>query len=159
MVEIQSKEAIDQISEDLKVQPALKIPRKLAEQIQLTYNINPERQIKVIADVESDGTSKTLHTTDSTKDTYIVGATISVSKDAVHDGIFTSLNATPKFQSATNLMSLRYEPLTAGEHMLHINFPLPILLERGTTIRILNNTATASIDAGVTIFYYEVDPQ
>lgn len=160
MVDIQAKEVIDKISEDLKIQPALQIPRAIGDKIQLVYGVNPERLVQAISDVASDSTAGTILTTHATKDTFLVGIDLSVSKDIVSDSIFTDVRGFPfGLTTAVNLISLRYEPLTAGAHHKNIAFTKPILLARNTTLRIVNNTATASIDASATVFLYEVDRQ
>ena len=158
-MDIQSKEVIDKISRDLKVQPSLQIPRGLAKQIELSYNVNPEREIEFVNSSIADGTAVTIKTTSTTKDTFIIGATMTISKDVVNSSIFTGINATAFGKNERLLFTIRYEPLTAGSVTESIFFPIPIKLAPGTIIQMTNTNGTASIDSTATIFIYEVDRQ
>lgn len=159
MVDIQSKEVIDKISEDLKVQPAMQIPRALAEKIELVYVVNPERLVKIKGATASDATTATIITTSTTKDTFLIGAGIAVAKDVNSNSLISSIVATPSQSDAQTTLMIRYEPTTAGQFKQYISFPIPIKLERGTTVTITNTSATASIDTTGIIYFYEVDPQ
>ena len=158
-MDIQAKEVIDKISEDLKVQPSLSIPRALSKEIQLSYNVNPERDIKAVNGTASDSTGVTIFTTHATKRTFMIGMNLSVAKDAISTSISSAIEG--KFMSGppnTNLFLIRYEPLTAGQFAENITFPIPIELEKGVLIRVTNTTAVGSIDTTAIIYFYEVDP-
>ena len=160
MVDIQAKEVIDKISEDLKVQPAMAIPRELAKQIQLIYNVNPVRNVQIATGTASDATSGIIHTTSAVKDTFLIAANISVAKDVVNTSLETFLVATAAASNlGLQLMRLKYEPVTAGQFSMSQSFPIPIKLRRSTTITIENTTAIASIDAAASILFFETDPQ
>ena len=160
MVDIQSKEVIDKISEDLKVQPALQIPRELAKQIQLIYSVNPERIVKFTHVSVSDSTGGAILMTNATKNTYLVGLQLSTTKDVVATSIFTSITGTPRDGVVKNLFTLRYEPLTAISNISEaINFAQPILLEKGTSVTLTHTTAVGSIDSTATAYFFETDPQ
>lgn len=158
MVDIQSKEVIDKISEELKVQPSMQIPRELAKQIQLIYNINPERKIQIKVADASDSTFANIMTTHAKKRTFLIGVYLTVSKDVLNDSLFSSITVIPKKGAQVTIISIRYEPLTAGQFTESIMFPVPIELEKSSGIGISNTTATASIDTGGRIFFYEEDP-
>lgn len=160
MVEIQSKEVIDKISDELKVQPALEIPRTLAKDIQLVYGINPPREIKLISTAVSDG-SATIHTTHATKRTFITGAYVSTSKDVLAPSLATSLTLFPLGMStAQNLLVLRYEPLTVASHLVASkDYVEPIELAKASAITLTHTSATGSIDTAVILTFYETDPQ
>jgi len=161
MVEIQSKEVIDKISDELKIQPALQIPRELGKNIQLTYDLNSGRNPKVSAlgATVSDGTTATIHTTDLNKRTFMVGCSIAMSKDVVATSVHTSIVATVKDLTQQSFLRVRYEPVTAGQFNDNIVFDFPIELEPGTTVTITNTTAIASIDSTGILYFYETDPQ
>lgn len=159
MVDIQSKEVIDKISEELKVQPALEIPRAIADKIRLAYIINPEHMLQTAAGLSTDALSETIHTTHATKDTFLVGISFSVAQDASSDSVQTDVRGTPEGKASSFFLSVRTEPSTAGEHNKSIIFPTPFKLEKGSIISINNSTNTASIDAHGLIYFYEVDPQ
>lgn len=159
MVDIQSKEVIDKLSRDLKVQPAMQLPRELGKQIVPVFNVNPERLIKMAGATASDATSATVMTTSLVKDTFVVGAQLTVAKDVVSPATFSSLKFLPFGDSVKSVMFIRYEPLTAGQFLDSIEFTRPLKLERGTVVTVENNSGTASIDASGLIYFYEVDPQ
>lgn len=160
MVEIQSKEVIDQISDDLKVQPALQIPRKLGNQIDLSYNVNPLPDMQVRSAAFADSTSGTIHTAHATKETWVVGGILTVSKDAANDAIQSELEITPHNSGQKELIIMRYEPSTAASNLNQVVIlPYPIKVKKSSVIQITNNTATASIDTSGVVFFYETDPQ
>ena len=114
-LEIQSKEVIDKISEDLKVQPAQKIPRKLSKDIQLSYDCNPLPEMQFKNLVISDSTSGIIHTTHATKRTFLVGIHLSVSKDANSTSNKSTVIGYGKGKAVSTLISIRTEPTTAGQ--------------------------------------------
>jgi len=159
MVDIQAKEIIDKIFEELKIQPALKLPTKIGDKINLVYSVNPQRDMQVkSAQAVDTAVAGGIHTTSLVKDTYFVGGFLSVSKDVVSNSILTELIVTPKGKAATSFIRLRYEPLTAGDFQHSIILPHPILLERGSAVQIQHNSGTASIDGTGIAYFYEVDP-
>jgi len=160
MVDIQSKEVIDKISDDLKVQPSLQIPRELAKQIQLVYNVNPEREIKIASVTASDSTAVAIMTTSATKNTFLIGASLSTAKDVVSTSLFSAIRGHVFGQAATAILfAQRYEPVTAGAHSLTINFSKPIKLERASVVSVSNSTNVASIDTTGIVYFFETDPQ
>ena len=133
MVNIQSKEVIDKIADELKVQPDAEIPHELAKLIQLVYNVNPVRLIKAANLDVSDVTAGTLITTSSTKDTFLVSAAISVSKDVVNTSIFSAIDCVPLGDARRQVLIVNYEPTTAASNInAVITFPFPIKLDRGS---------------------------
>jgi len=160
MVDIQSKEVIDKVSEDLKIQPAMQIPRELAKQIQLVYGVNPLREIQIANVSVSDATTGTILTTNSAKDTFLVGFLLTVAKSSLSPSAFSAIRFTVAggVGGSANFM-IRYEPLTAGQFTESLSLPLPIKLDRGSDITVTNSSATASIDATGIVYFYETDPQ
>lgn len=161
MVEHQSKEIVDKISQDLKIQPALRIPREIEEKIKLVYNVNPERLVFMKHISLSDGTAITIHTTHATKDTFIIGAWISAAKDAVNASIRSDIRLLPFGETTEELfLAVRYEPLTVASGLhANISLPMPFKLAKGSAIRLLNAESTASIDSEAGVYLFEVDPQ
>jgi len=160
MVAIQSKEVIDKISDELKVQPSLDIPRELSKNIQLVYGVNPPIRIRTLDSTASDSTSSTILTTSTTKRTFLVGVQITTAKDVVSTSIISAILATPIGDSSRTILATRYEPVTAGSNIMAQNtFNSPMELEPGTTVTVINGTAIASIDTSGLIFFYETDQQ
>lgn len=160
MVEIQSKEVIDKISDELKVQPALEIPRTLAKDIQLVYDVNTMPKVFLKAGTLSDSAGPTaIHTTSSERDTFITFIDLTLAKDVVSDSIVTQVLMVIDGKATAPALLLRYEPVTAGQFNKGIIFNPPIKLERGSSITITHSQATASIDASAVVGLYETDPQ
>jgi hypothetical protein len=159
MVDIQSKEVIDKISEDLKIQPSLQVPRELAKAIQLIYNVNPTREVQIRNKVAADSVSEVIHTTHATKRTFLIAVSLSVAKDIVSPSVRSRISLFPKGKAVIDVIELRYEPLTAGDYVESLSLPIPMELEKNSEIKVLNQSATASIDAAAKIYFFEVDPQ
>ena len=158
-MDIQSKEVIDKIAEDLKVQPSLDIPRTLSKDIQLTYDCNPRRSVKLAAATCADATTTTAFTSSSTRRTFITGILLTATKSALSTSIISQVNGTPKGGAANySFCALRYEPLTAGSFNTFVSFPVPLEIEKGSAVNVTNSTAVASIDTSAIIQYYEEDP-
>lgn len=159
-LDIQSKEVIDKISDELKVQPSMAIPRELMDKIQLVYGVNPERIIRSLHANVSDSTSGTIFTTATNKKTFIVGVQLSITKDVVSTSLFSNITFTDFLGTADKiLMQLRYEPVTAGNIELSTTFTHPVEVQPGTAVAIANSTNIASIDTTGVVFFYETDPQ
>lgn len=159
MVDIQSKEVIDKISDELKVQPALSIPRNISKDIQLSYNVNPTYINKTAAVNLSDSASATIRTTDSEKDTFLTSVYLTVTKDAISDSLFSQITAVLETGETSTILLIRYEPTTTGSFHQQLVLTRPIKLKKNSQILFLHNTATASIDGTAVINYYETDPQ
>ena len=160
MVKHNSKEVIDKIAQDLKVQPAAALPTELSRDIQLTYNCNSRPQILSAAAQVSDSVGpEVILTTSSTKRTFITGLQFSVTTDAAATATVCRVSAQLKGGSAgTSLIKFRKHSATAANLNEQMTYPFPIEIEPGTDIALENNTAVASIDTSCTIFYYEEDP-
>jgi len=159
MVEIQSKEAIDKISDELKVQPSIEIGRKLSDSIQPVFEVSAVPQVRSEEQAFADSTGGTIFTTHATKKTFLVGISLTVSKDAVNNGILSTVQGFMLGTGAKNLLLTNYEPLTAGSFTHTMMFPIPVQMEFGSIISLVNGAALASIDTNVILYLYETDPQ
>jgi len=160
MATINNGDVIRNLIEQAKIQTSIdKVPTQLAEKIVPTlpiYNIYP---IKIVAGLLSDSTGGALMTTSTTKKTFIVGATISTSKDVNSTAVSSYINCTPKgMTSNLNFCYLRFEPITAASGLTQtVMLPIPLELQPNTAIAINNSHAVASIDSYGIVYYYEVD--
>jgi len=161
VLDIQSKEVIDKISDDLKVQPAMSIPRMLADKIQLVYGVNPPKKLKYMSKTVSDGTTSTVFTTSATRRTFVVAMSLAVAKDVVATSIQSAIRGTPFGDTTRNLLTIRTEPVTVmqGETA---NLTIPeggLELDKNSLVTVTNSTAIASIDTTASVYFYETDPQ
>jgi len=162
MTDIQSKEVIDKVSQDLKIQPSMAIPRTLGKDIQLVYSVNPfVKAMQVKGNSLVDGTSATIFTTHPTKKTFITGIQITVSKDVVSTSIFSQVlgSVLTAPASSSNLFLIRYEPVTANQFTNSFDFTQPIEMVPNTAVTLVHSNGTASIDGTAVIYFYEEDPE
>ena len=135
------------------------VPSELAEKIIPVLEVStPAQLIQIEAGTASDATFATIYTTSSNKNTYLVGAELTTSKDALATSIVSSISIVPFGKAGVSILTTRYEPTTAGHIHREIFFGNhPIKLAKNSEIRITNSTAIASIDSGGIAYFYEED--
>jgi len=146
------------IRDVFRIQQAVEeVPNQVASSILPVVDVTPKIQMLHTQGNANDTTGSTIHTISSTKNTYLVSASLSVSKSNLNPGIRSELTAPSEFSKGAGdtIIMLKYEPLTAGSHNGQIVFPIPVKLKRGGNITITNNSGTASIDNTGVVFYYE----
>lgn len=161
-LDIQSKEVIDKISDELKVQPAMSIPRELGEKIQLVYGVNPITPRKVLSSTTASGSgSSNLLTTNATKLTYMTGLQYSFVKNVTSDLASGSLSLTVIIGGATvAVVRLSVLTLTAERGNISVSFDKPMLLDKGSLIRLSSDTFSAgALIRSAIVYGYETDPQ
>ncbi len=148
-------EIIKRVSDFFKAKNE-EMPTEVNDQLILNYDIQPEID-NASFQTNTNATQATILTTSSTRDLYLVGATLNVSKDAVNTGTFSSISAVVKGTTIT-IARIGYLALTASnnENMV-IMFPKPIKIDRGTPIYLNNETNVAVIRSVATIYYYYLD--
>ena len=160
MVDIQSKEVIDKISDELKIQPAMQIPRGIGKDIQLIYNVNILRRINSTTHSRRISTgSNTILTTPTDRDFFLVGTYIDSAMSATADSTEMIIVAEPETGGSVTINSLNKITLTAFTGNNTIMYPIPIKLRRGSTIVL---THTFTVGSGFTtgiIYAYVTDPQ
>lgn len=153
MVDIQSKEVIDKISEQLKIQPSIVIPRVLGKDIQLVFDVNSEDIIDNPQALSSGSglksTTGTLValTTPTGRDYFLTKIDAGYVKDVVASnatGAFT-INVTIGGRSVV-VGSFPVITLLAQQDHLNITLIPPIKLDRATSI-----TMTGTFAAGVVV--------
>ena len=113
--------------------------------------------IQVKDRVISDDTSGTIITISSTARTFLTSLSLSVTKDVVSNSVQSAITIVPIGKVVESALAIRYEPLTAGEHMLALNLSQPVELERGTAVVLTNTNGTASIDTVGIVYFYEIE--
>lgn len=159
MVDIQSKEIIDKMSEDLKVQPAMQLPRELGKQILPVFNVNANKIINVVERTSSasSGTS-TIMTTDLNRDFFLTDVWVSGTADVTADNVSYVLAFTPRGKASISVRLLK-QTTTAGDHQLHLDFNFPLLLDRGSVITIASAFTVGASTREATAFGFTTDPQ
>ena len=135
-------------------------PTKINDSVQPVININPKdyRRCNIIKRASAlNSTSATIYTTPTDKDFYLVGATLSLIKDATSTSTYSALDVTIN-GARGEIIYIPTITLTAETQSLSISLPFPILVDRNTTIRVLNGTNVANITSSGTIVGYTVEP-
>lgn len=159
MVDIQSKEAIDKMSEELKVQPAMTLPRALVNNIQPVFEIGaPPRSNFVESGVATAGTNVTVLTTDTRRDTYITAIIFSLEKDGSADNASVDLRTT--MNGATQQLSrIVGITLTAKSEVQTLSLPFPLKIDRGVAILITGANTVGVIHKSAVVYGFTTDPQ
>ena len=164
MVDIQSKEVIDKISDELKIQPSLEIPRQLGKDIQLAYEVNPRilTNLAVTLDRAASG-GLTIFTTDTERDTYITGVIHTFSKDVACDVASGVNKITVEDVSGLSfaISEIAILTLTAEAETVHATLKHPIKLKKGSLVLLGGNNSFAAglFSRAVTVIGYTTDPQ
>jgi len=158
MAEISQSAVIEKLIKGLGLQTGKdKIPTEILDKIQPVFNAEPDKIIKIKNITLADTASGTIHTTSSTRRTFVVGVYLSVSKDAVNDATYSQITGADVLGTTRTFIRKQYEPTTAGQFDTQICLPYGVEMKKGTNISLTNSAATASIDTSAIVYYYEVD--
>lgn len=158
MARINNREVLKRIEQDAFIQAGVEqVPNRLSNTVVPVLNCNPLIYCNVAEGYAHDAAS-TIYTTSSKKVTYLIAAQIGVTKDGANASAATSLRIVVGGKDL-NPLRLVYEPSTAGSFHTALSFNVPIKLDKGSTVQILNTNNAASIDTHGSIIYYEVDQE
>lgn len=162
MVDIQSKEVIDKMSDELKIQPSMALPRALVNTIQPVYSVNPDHKKGVaISSGRAATGSGVVFATPAGKDFFLTSCHMSYMCDATADSTLYELRCNPVGNNGQTINVLRFNKLTttAANQTQSIAIDPPLQLERGSSILIVQTftVGTSNITGGIT--GYSVDPQ
>lgn len=146
------------MSQDLKVQPALLLPRNIVNNIQPVYNVNPDKVGFIISQSASTSSFTTILTTSNKRRTFLDGVFMQIESDAVANN--TSFDFT--FTTVDNVarsIKLRKITLTEFSDSVFIPFKEPIELQKGSDIQFGSVFASGVSVMSVVTTGYEVDPQ
>jgi len=163
MVDIQSKEVIDKISDELKIQPSLMIPRGLAKDIQLTYEVNPARPILTTfrQSVATTGTNSVAAAPSiGNKIYHVTGVLLNIQEDATSNNIRTHVSATALGGGILVLAELNKLTTTATTREIYVDYsnnPVPIAV--GANITLTNTFSAGAANKGALIIGYFADAE
>jgi len=151
------------MSDDLKIQPAMALPRKLVDNIQPTYSINTRHMINVVQRTSRSTTGSTiLFTTPTDRDFFLTSMTVAATCDATADSTNYSGFLFPFNSPATSVLVIEIpkQTTTALSNVHQIKtFDPPIKISRGSAISITQAfTVGTSIVTG-SLMGYTTDPQ
>ncbi|HEC65382.1 MAG TPA: hypothetical protein ENI23_08810 [bacterium] len=147
------------MSEDLKIQPALALPRNVINSIQPVYNVNPERIVNIVRSQNRATTGiSIIFATPTVRKFFLTGAWLSynhnVTADSVGVTISITIDGVQQFILASEKLSL-----TAVKEHMEISFPFPILIDKGTNILIAQTFSVGAGNIRAGIIGYTTDPQ
>lgn len=159
MAKIERAEVIQKLIQELRLDAGReKMPVELADKILGVFNVNPLPEVKTSTKTTSDATTSNMITLSTTKRTFVIAASITVSKDVNAASAVQAVNVIMAGSAtAVPLIVLRNEPSTASSFSYAISFPIPIELVKGSTVTVTSNNATASVDVQGTLFFYETE--
>ncbi len=162
MVEHQSKEVVDKISDELKIQPALKIPRELGKDLQLVYNVNPIHANRLLGSLARTTTATSpgsnIAVLSTSKQSHITGIHLQNQSDVTADN--TSIEIRAVLLGATrNIIQFLKITTTVFDKSTYITFDPPLKPDIGTNIVFVNAfTAGVSVSA-IQVYGYDTDVQ
>lgn len=157
----QNKRISNFIIDELRLNPISdEIPKKVVPSIQPVFEVN-----KKIPNVGGSGTtassnnSVTLITASATTDTYLLGYSLGLAKDATADVTNGSMSLTCTINGSTvNLAVIPFVTLVANTTVITGSFPTPVKIDRSTTVRFTSPTFTAgTIRASGSVFGFTQD--
>jgi hypothetical protein len=134
---------------------------KMSDNIGIEVNpiIQPVVEIKrncdIVKSIATGQTSNTIYTTPTDKDFYLVGATLSLIKDATATSTLSALKVYINGVQTT-LMQIPGLTLTAQSQSMAFSFP-EIKIDRNTAITITNTTNISNIYLSGTIIGYTIE--
>lgn len=118
--------------------------------------VNPKllRRINITKSADANNaTSATIYTTPTDQDFYLVAAYLATIKDATATSTSERILATINGAS-TNILRFLSFTLTAETRDTQITLPIPVKIDRGTTITVNNGTGNANISTTGGIYGY-----
>ena len=159
-MEIQNRETIRDFEEKTKLSANQnQISSQVKGEIVPVLPISPSHKIRIENVTASDTANGTVFTASSVKRTFIIGGSISISKDVNATSTSASISCYPVADNGAQkqLLALRYEPLTAGDYLISRDFSFPVEIQKGSAVTWGNTNAVASIDSNYCVYYYEED--
>lgn len=146
-MQTQNPEMVRELRDSLKAQGFEAMPLNVAGTLQPVIEVNPRllRRCSIVkTNTLSNGTSATIYTTPTDADFFLVGGFVSYTKDATSTSTNSNLRVTIDGATA-DVLIISGLTLTAEGKAASISFPVPIKVDRGTNILLLNSTAVANI--------------
>lgn len=140
MSNINNTELLIGMRDNAKVQNTENIPSQLADKVVPVMEVNPMllRRCNIVkGNVRTSTGVVTIYTTPTNKDFYLTSVCFGVSKDAVCNVATGLLNISISVEGTTAYTHLCNTPvitLTASSSIVSQSFPVPIKLDRNTTV-------------------------
>ncbi len=162
MPQFNNSELSNEIIDATRVQSgSSRIPNTFGDVVIPVIDVNPKRnRVVTFHRIASRGTtgSTTIFTTPADKDFYLVGAFLTATQDATSDGVVMGLAVTTDGTSRS-LISFRKTTLTAFQDSKQINLPIPMKVDRNTTISISQSFSVGTGTVEGIIFGFTTEVQ
>jgi len=140
----------NKLSQDIHATNPARMPPAITDYvvpvILVTDEVYYAEESFTISGTASNSTTTTILTTDSVKDTYINSVSLGVIKDVTSTSILSTIQVV--INGATrSLIEIPGITLTAQSQTISASFPIPIKIDRSSTITINNSSATSNIRA------------
>jgi len=156
MATINNSKIQERIAREAKIQLSVdSVPNQLAEKVVPVLVSNPDKHC-LSASVSSTSTGNTTVYAGGTRQVYICSASISTEDDAVSDATLIRLNAVINGQSK-DLIKVAKLTTSAGKRDHSITFPIPVKIDLGTNVTLIQSFSAGTENASANITYYEVD--
>jgi hypothetical protein len=162
MATIYNSDLSKELIEGAKIQQNFdKVPNRLGDTVVPVMEVNPKmmRRANIVRGGTSNTSSSTssIYTTPTDKDFFLTTVSYYVIKDAASDNIVNTVVVSVDGSGDQTLLSVPGITLTASNYGTSINFPSPIKLTRGSTIRMSSSFTIGVLIRGLNITGYTVD--
>ena len=128
---------------------------KVNDEIQPTIEVFTPCNI-VRSGTATNSTTATIYTTPTNQDFYLTAVTLSYIKDVTSTSTSSAITAT--IDGITqSILRIPQISVTVGSGTMSLSFPIPIKLDRGFNIAVVNATNIANISANGCIIGYLTD--
>lgn len=160
MVDIQSKEVIDKMSDELKVQPSMALPRRLSDSIQPVFEVGNPKVNTIVETASKGGTGTgTVFTVPTGVNFYLTSCYFTYACDVVCDSTAYQLKITPIGKAEKNLINFRKNTLTKQDALIYPSYANGIQLEPGSLVTITHTFTVGVSNIVGGVIGYTTDPQ
>lgn len=123
------------------------VPNQIADKVVPVIDVNPNshRIINIITTSYANNANATIYTTPTNKDFYLTSVVLCRTKDAASDDTYSFLGGTIE-GAQVSFIRLSGITLTAQQQEVAINYPLPVKIDRGTTITLSKTSTTVGVN-------------
>ena len=160
MARIQSSEVIQNVIAKLRIDAAREgSPNETGNILMPVFVANPDKIAQIARGGTSASSSSTasFFTTPTNKDFFLTSLQYHVEKDASSDNVANTVLVSIDGADQV-LIQVPGITLTAKSATVAVSYPAPILLDRGTTIRMSSSFTLGVLIRGLTITGYIVEP-
>lgn len=161
MAQINNFEIVDKIRRLFKLSASENIPNSSGESVNPVLIANPDNFTKVLGSLTRTTTAAapgaTILTSHATKETYITGIDIAITSDVLADNVAMNVRVTIN-GALVILTNLNKQTLTITNNEARVMFPIPIKIDKGSVVTLVNVFTAGASRTDVSILGYEIEP-